>query len=75
MADVGHVRWRGKGSVEVLIAGVRGPVCSRLSPAVRFAVDAAVSGCERVPELNGGVGIHWVRRVYASYEGEARGGE
>ena len=40
-----------------------------------FAVDAAVSGGKRVPELDGGVGIHWVRRVYASYEGEARGCE
>jgi hypothetical protein len=46
-----------------------------LTPAVWFAVDAAVSGGKRVPELDGGVGIHWMRRVYASYEGEARGCE
>ena len=75
VADVVHVRRRSEGSVEGLVAGVGSPVCSRLTPAVWFAVDAAVSGGERVPELDGGVGIHWVRRVYASYEGEARGCE
>ncbi|CAG8668956.1 5420_t:CDS:1, partial [Scutellospora calospora] len=75
VADVVHVRRRSEGSVEGLVAGVGSPVCSRLTPAVWFAVDAAVSGGERVPELNGGVGIHWVRRVYAGYEGEAGGSE
>ena len=37
---------------------------------MRLAVDGAVSRGERVPELDGCVGIHWVRRMYAGYEGE-----
>lgn len=41
-----------------------------------MTVDGAVSGGEGIPEVDGGVGIHWVRRVYACYEKEAeRGGE
>ena len=39
---------------------------------MRLAVDGAVSGGEGIPELDGGVGIHRVRRVYAGGEGEAR---
>lgn len=68
MADVVHVRRRSQGPVKVLVGGVGSPVRSRLAAVVRLAVDGAVSGGERVPELDGCVGIHWVRRVYASGE-------
>jgi hypothetical protein len=35
---------------------------------VGLAVEGAVSRGERVAELDGGVGIHWMRRMYAGYE-------
>lgn len=71
VADVVHVRRRSEGPVQVLGVCVGGPVRSGGSVVVRLAVDGAVSRGERVPELDGGVGIHWVRRMYAGYEGEA----
>lgn len=71
MADVIHVWRRSERPVQVLGVGVGCPVRSGGSVVVGLAVDGAVSRGERVPELDGGVGIHWVRRMYAGYEGEA----
>lgn len=72
VADVVHVGRRSEGAGEIAVVGVGGPVRLRLTVVVRLTVEGAVSGGEGVPEVDCGVGIHWVRRVYAGHEGEAR---
>lgn len=63
-----HVRWRCESSIEVGALRVEAPVRSR-------SIGIAVFRGEWVPEVDGGFGIHVVRREYAGHEVEVSVGE